>query len=250
LSDELNRTKFNFKTLRTIYVSGSILNDLVYEKAHTVFDGIPIYNVYGLSEAGPRVTAQRKDCCKSNSVGTPIKDIKIVLVDEHGNTVDKGECGILHVNTPSRLNGYTYGETKHKSLYKNWLNTGDIGYWDLNDELRIVGRIDDVIILDSHKVYPSDLENRICQIEGIKECVVAKVEYENVEFLACLYTGEGVVESTVRNALKDKLLPYEIPRRFILVQSIPRTLNGKISKIEAKEYVIKEIGKERRYDKG
>ena len=73
---------FPLCTLKTIYVSGSILSDKIYMEAHQTFKNIAIYNVYGLSEAGPRVTAQRSDCCKSNSVGKPIKGVNIAIVDE------------------------------------------------------------------------------------------------------------------------------------------------------------------------
>lgn len=57
LADELQRGKYDISSLRTIYVSGSILSDKIYIKAYDTFKGVPIYNVYGLSEAGPRVAA-------------------------------------------------------------------------------------------------------------------------------------------------------------------------------------------------
>lgn len=247
ISDEISRANYILKTLRTIYVSGSILSDTVYEKAHATFYNIPIYNVYGLSEASPRVTAQRKECCKSNSVGKPIKNVSIALVNEKGGIVKNGECGILHVYSPSLFNGYISGETKHKSLYMNWLNTGDIGYLDANGEIKIVGRSDDVIILDSHKIYPSEVEKHICKIANISECVVTKIDYSSSEFLACLYVGETTPEAIIRNTLKDKLLPYEIPRRFFRCESLPRTLNGKISMREIQKCIINKINKEKTY---
>lgn len=60
----------------------------------------------------------------------------------------------------------------------NWLNTGDIGYLDVNGELHIVCRSDDVIILDFHKIYPSEVEKQICKIANISECVVTKIDYK------------------------------------------------------------------------
>ena len=125
LCDEIYRKAYSFSSLRTIYVSGSILSDKIYEKAHNTFANIPIYNVYGLSEAGPRVSAQRVDCCKSNSVGRPIKDISIVVVDDSGQVVPQGCRGTIHVKSPSIFSGYVLG-TKRVSLSKpKWLNTGE-----------------------------------------------------------------------------------------------------------------------------
>ena len=110
--------------------------------------------MYGLSEAGPRVTAQRKECCSGNSVGKPIINVEIKIVSNDGIILKKGERGIVHVHTPCIYSGYIKGTSKHESLYNGWLNTGDIGYVDDNDELHIVNRIDDVIIINSHKLFP------------------------------------------------------------------------------------------------
>ena len=172
LVEELHRGNYSISELRTLYVSGSILNDKLYNKSHETLKDIAIYNVYGLSEAGPRVTAQTADCCKSNSVGKPIKGIDVAVVDEQGNPIKETERGIIHVNTPSRFEGYISGAEKHRSLYKGWLNTGDIGCLNEYGELHIVDRVDDVIFIDSHKIYPSEIERQIIKSTVINECAV------------------------------------------------------------------------------
>ena len=244
LADEYARIQHNITSLKTIYVSGSILNDRVYEKAHTIFSHIPIYNVYGLSEAGPRVTAQRIDCCQSNSVGKSIKDVEIKIVNEQGSIVTSGEYGIIHVNTPSLFNGYIVGNNKHISLYEGWHNTGDVGYIDINDELHIINRFDDVIIIDSHKVYPSEVEKKIVEQSDVKECAVAKVELNGNEFIGCLYAGEKEIDRDIKEKLKSKLLAYEIPRFFLKCDALPRTKNGKISTREVQACLRKYISRE------
>lgn len=247
-ADEIQCGSYDISSLRTIYVSGSILNDKIYSKAHDTFKEIAIYNVYGLSEAGPRVTAQCNGCRSSNSAGKPIQNVEIAIVAENGTSVTNGEHGVVHVNTPSRFAGYISGQAKHKSLYKDWLNTGDIGYIDCNGELHIVGRIDDVIILDAHKIYPGEIENTILDFTEIAECVVVKVEYKNNKFIGCLCVGRYVMEQEIKDKLKNKLPTYEIPRRFIRCDSIPRTLNGKTSKTAVKEKIINAIETEQADD--
>jgi len=241
LAKEVQHGNYDITPLRNIYVSGSILNDKIYMKAHDTFHNISIYNVYGLSEAGPRVTAQRDGCCSSNSVGKPIQGIDIAVIDENGIPVSAAERGIIHVNTPSRFASYISGQAKLQSLYKDWLNTGDIGYIDSNGELHVVGRIDDVIILDAHKIYPSEIEKIILDFIGISECVVVDVEYKDNVFIGCLYVGDDMSEQAIRDGLKSKLPPYEIPRRFIRCDVIPRTLNGKISKVEVRTKILNAI---------
>lgn len=238
---EYNLKPYPLRTLKTIYVSGSILYDKVYMNAHQTFKNIAIYNVYGLSETGPRITAQRKDCCESNSVGKAIQGINIAIVDENGTQVSDGNRGIVHVNTSSRFIGYISGQEKFTSLYNGWLNTGDVGYIDSNGELHIVNRIDDVIILDAHKIYPVEIEKAILDSTEISDCVVVKANCKNGDFIACLYVGDDILGQTIRHVLKSKLPAYEIPQRFIRCDTIPRTLNGKISKVDIKSKIISVI---------
>lgn len=231
-SEEYTRGTYNLPFLRTIYVSGSILNDKIYRFAHESFKNIPIYNVYGLSEAAPRVTAQTPNCCKNNSVGRPIKGVEIKIIDDSGNEVVSGDKGIIHINTPSRFDGYITGGNKLKSLYKNWLNSGDIGYEDEENELHIVDRIDDVMIIDSQKVYPNEVEKQLLAINTIVECVVFKLELNNSSdsMLICLYCGEEINETDIKNQMKNVLASHEIPKVFIKQKQLIRTQNGKLDR--------------------
>lgn len=244
IADEYEKNEYDLSLLKTIYVSGSILNHKIYEKAHAVFSDIPIYNVYGLSEAGPRVTAQRADCSKSNSVGKTIKDVEIKLINEQGSIVSDGEYGVVHVKTPSVFDGYVIGHNKHDSLYEGWHNTGDVGYIDVNGELHIINRLDDVIIIDSHKVYPNEVEKQIVEQSDVKECAVAKVELNGNEFIGCLYVSEKEIDRDIKEKLKSKLLAYEIPRFFLKCDALPRTKNGKISIREVQACLQKYISQE------
>lgn len=236
-TDEIKKYDDTLETLETIYVSGSILNDKTYENAHKYFKNISIYNVYGLSEAGPRVTAQRAGCCLSNSVGKPIKNIQVAIIDNCGNKVVNGISGIVHVKTPSLLSGYVSGELK-ESKYNSWLNTGDVGYFDTNGELHIVSRIDDVINFESHKIYPNEIENYILKSDKIKECIVINVYYNSTNFLVALCVGQNFTEHYLRNYLKKEFPHYEIPRRFLKCSSLPKNINGKILKDAAHDIVL------------
>ena len=231
-SDEYEKQRYDISSLRKIYVSGSILNDKIYNKAREIFGRIQIYNVYGLSEAGPRVTAQRQGHCKNNSVGCPIKNVKVKIVDEYGESVSNGKMGIIHVQTPCLFNGYIVGGNKCKSLCDGWLNTGDVGYFDDDEELHIVARIDDVIVIDSHKIYPNAVERQVLMLDGISECVVIEGVFHNKKLLVCLYTGVQMDERKIRNKLVKCLPLYEIPKRFSFSNNIPRNANGKIIKEE------------------
>ena len=238
---EYEHKKYDLSTLKKIYVSGALLNDKTYETAHKVFRDQEIYNVYGLSEAGPRVSAQRRACCKGNSVGKAIKGVELVVVDERGNIVPNGERGSIHVNTPSRFNGYIQGEVKHKSLYKDWLNTGDIGYLDEHNELHIIGRIDDMIVIGAHKIYPTEVERLVQAAADIRECVVAMVNFKGEDVLCCLYVSDEEMRADIKSILGASLMKYEIPKLFVRTDAIPKTRNGKISSKDVKETIKREL---------
>ena len=238
---EYENRNYDLSTLKKIYVSGAILNDKIYETAHKVFQDQEIYNAYGLSEAGPRVTVQRKDCSKRNSAGKAIKGVELVIVDEDGNIVPNGQRGIIHINTPSRFNGYVQGETKHKPLYQDWLNTGDIGYLDEHNELHIIGRIDDMIVIGAHKIYPAEVERLIQAAADVYECVVALVDIQGEDVLCCLYASNEEMRADIKNILGTGLMKYEIPKLFVRTGTIPRTRNGKISSKDVKETIKREL---------
>ena len=230
----LNKTIYDISNLKAIYVSGSILSDYVYEKAHSCFGNIGIFNVYGLTEAAPRVSAQRIECCKTNSVGKPINGVQVKIVDDYGKIVAAGEKGIVHVNTPCLFSGYTVGDVKNASLYNGWLNTGDIGFMDEYDELHICGRIDDVIIINSHKVYPQDVEKIIIEKLGVEECVVVLITHKKSDYLICLYNSNQPLDANVRIKLREYLFEYEIPYCFFKCLDFPISNNGKMLRNEAK----------------
>lgn len=225
----------NNLAIRTVYVSGSVLDNSTYNIAKEAFGNIPIRNIYGLSEAGPRVTVARENSPSGISAGTPIKGVKIAIMNADGTPAKTGERGVIHVDTPSKFLGYVVGDIKHPSLYQGWLNTGDIGFIDQDGQLNVVGRADDMIIIGSHKIYPSDVEEMIRTVSLIKECVVLKIQSEQGEVLACLYAGEKGAEAILRKKLLNCMLAYEIPRVFKHCVALPRTCNGKISRAEAQK---------------
>lgn len=229
-SREYMKNTYDISTLKKIYVSGEILTDKLYRMIHATFYEQEIYNVYGLTEAGPRVTAQRSDCCNRNTVGKALNGVSVVIVDAVGNILTDAKRGMVHVKTPSKYSGYIIGKEKHISLYEDYMNTGDIGYFNEFEELIIVGRIDDVIVINAHKIYPKEIEDIILYYPDVCECAVIKCKINNCDTLCCIYTVNNAKTIIKSDFFRDILLPYEIPKLFYRCDSIPRTINGKIKK--------------------
>lgn len=232
--------KLQTSSLKKIYVSGSILKKQILEKSRKAFENIAIFNVYGLSEAGPRVSAQRANYCNGNSVGTAISGVKIKIIDHNGQAVGNGETGLIHVYTPSIFSGYVSGNKALPSKCEGWLNTGDIGYFDNNNELHVIGRADDVIIVGAHKIYPSQVEQLVMESGNIKECIVVMVNHSSgKEILCCLYVSSEDLQAEIKKHLNKHLIKYEVPQTFINVENLPKTPNGKVSAKIARELVTK-----------
>lgn len=240
LCNEAEWKNYAISSLKRIYVSGAILNDKIYEKAQRVLKEISVFNVYGLSEASPRVTAQTPECCKNNSVGKPIKGVKIAIVDGNGISVPNEMRGVIHVKTPCLFSGYVTGSKKHKSLYRGWLNTGDIGFEDKFGEVHVVGRIDDIIICDAHKVYPSDVEKLIMEDPLIIDCAVSKCALNGSEIIGCLYVSKADHTMDIVHRLKNTLMQYEIPKKFLRVESIPHNNRGKVDRKKVSDFLSEE----------
>lgn len=218
------------KSLRRIYVSGSILEISVLEMAKQAFDGIEIFNVYGLTEAGPRVAAQIVDYCTGTSVGIPIDGVSVMIADEKGIRQNVGIKGTVFVKTPCRFMGYVSNENDVDFEKDEWLNTGDYGYITENHELFIIGRNDNCVIYQSHKVYPEEVERVIINTGFFAECFVVLHKTD----LVCFYSTENqkcLTEIEIQRTIQccKKVLPaYEIPRKFVFVNHLKRNSNGKI----------------------
>ena len=128
------------------------------------------------------------------------------------------------------FSGYVTGIQKHASLYHGWLNTGDIGFWDKFGELHVVGRVDDVIICDAHKIYPSDVEKLILENPSISDCAISRCTVNGLETIGCLYVSNRECTAEIIHQIKDRLAKYEIPKRYLRTEVIPHNSRGKVDR--------------------
>lgn len=216
--------------LKAMYISGSIADPHVLIEAEKLFEYTRILNVYGLTEAGPRVTAQTVDGDNViGSVGKPIANVRIRIINELGEEVAPGNIGIVLVHTPSLFTRYLVDCSDEPRVINGWLNTKDLGYIDDRKNLYIVGRSDNMTHIGSHNVYPESIESVIRSSGLIEDCVVVSTvnkTYGNI--LLCLYVSKSDTETELRDYCANRLATYEIPQQFISVAKITRTPNGKI----------------------
>ena len=227
-----NSTLHNIKK---IAISGECLSKGIAENIRKGFIETEIYNVYGLTEASPRVSylSSEKFDSFSESVGVPLDGIKIKVVNKDYEELPANAHGLVMVNTPCMMKGYyNNNEATVKTILNGWLNTGDIGYKDENGYLYILSRADDMIIKGGMNIYPKEIENQIATIEPIQECVV----YGEKTDLGQIIVVDIVLKSESRGASKKEIvallagvLPvYQTPSKINIVDSITRNASGKI----------------------
>lgn len=217
---------YSLKKLKVIYVYGAGAGTALLTEAEKLFR-CKVLTAYGLTEAGPRVTAQSFMNSKTNTrggSGRPIKNVEVKIVKQDEKEAVPGEKGIIYVKTPSRCLGYISG----KGWDTEWINTGDIGYLDISGELFVTGRADNMISISAHNVYPEEIEKYLLECQGIEDCIILPKEdavYGNR--LYCYYIGEKKNTVELRRYCAERLAPYEIPKEFVHVEKIFCNRNGK-----------------------
>lgn len=201
----------------------------------------PLVMGYGLTEATcASAAADADDPIKWNSVGPPLRYTSIRIVDENGVDVPHGDVGEILIAGPTVMKGYYKDpEATREVLRDGWLRTGDLGSFDEDGYLYVVGRLKDLIIRGGQNIYPTEVENVLSTYPGIEECAVVGVEDEQwgQEVLAALKVTEGleIDPVTVIDFCRSQIAAYKCPRIVRFVAEFPKTATGKIKKTEIVE---------------
>jgi long-chain acyl-CoA synthetase len=235
--------KYSLNSVRTIYTSGAIASKTLLIEAETAFPNFNVYNVYGLTEAGTRVSAQRTDRYKKyGSVGIPLDGINLKIINDQGMICQPGEIGEILVRTPSVMKGYLGNRRlTAEKIDDGWLKTNDLGYLDQDGELFIASRKDDMINRGAYKIDPGNIENIVNKYSGIKESVVFGYPDELYgQKIICVFTTDDSIKKAVSAVelnvyCQRYLMQIEIPQIFMQWNNIPKTSTGKLSRQLARE---------------
>lgn len=221
--------------VRTIALSGECLSRNVAEKIRMGFEKTKIYNVYGLTEAAPRVCylPPEKFDEYPESVGIPIESVEVKIVNEKGKDLLALQQGEIWVKTPCVMKGYYHDQKQTADKIKGeWLLTGDIGFLDNQGYLYILSRKDDLIIKGGMNIYPKEIENQVLQLHEIKECVaygIKKFNFQEIGMDVVLddqYCNMGKKE--LLSLLGNELPGYQMPSQINIVKELKRNASGKI----------------------
>jgi long-chain acyl-CoA synthetase len=196
--------------------------------------GVRVHDGYGLSEASPVVTTTAVSAdARFGTVGPPIPGVEVELRDTDGQPVLDGDPGEIVVRGANVFAGYWNDpETTAAVLVDGWLHTGDIAVADGDGWLTLVDRAKDVIIVSGFNVYPGEVEDALRTHDDVEDVAVVGEPHPR--------TGETVVAYVVPRAgatpdpvellrhAGRNLARYKLPTRVEIVDSLPRTLAGKV----------------------
>src|SRR5947209_1747450 len=197
---------------------------------------------YGLSEASAVLSGHTLDMPrKPGSVGKPIANVEVQIVDENDRPVPVGEVGEIIARGPNVMKGYYNmpGATQ-ATLRDGWLYTGDMGRFDEDGYLYIVERKKDLIIRGGFNVYPHDVEEALNSHPAVIESAVIGIPSERMgEEVKAFVVARGEVDAeTLKAYCREKLANYKTPSEIEFVNALPRNAVGKIDKKELRRHHV------------
>ena len=209
--------------------------------------GAYIHNIYGLTETtspshcvpiGTRAPVDSES--GALSVGVPVFNTIVRVVDEEGNDLPAGEVGEFVTSGPQVVSGYWEKpeETEH-AIPGGQLHTGDVGLMDEDGWFYLVDRKKDMINVSGYKVWPRDVEDALYGHDSVKEVAVVGVpdEYrgEVVKAFVSLKQGESATEEDLIAFCKERMAAYKYPRQIEFIEDLPKTATGKILRRELRD---------------
>jgi long-chain acyl-CoA synthetase len=198
--------------------------------------GSPLCEGYGLSEASPVVSVNpRFGVRKVGSVGPPLPNVQVKIVDADFQEVPVGETGELAVKGANVMQGYyNLPEETAKTLVDGWLLTGDIARLDEDGYIFIVDRKKDMLLVRGINVYPREIEELLYTHPDIVECAVIGVpdeaKGEVPKAFIVVREGATLTERDVRAYCKQNLAAYKLPKYIEFRPSLPKNATQKIMK--------------------
>ena len=229
-----------------LFVSGSapLLAD-TFRSFH-LRTGHKVLERYGMTETSMITSNPLTGDRVAGSVGQPLPDITVRIVDPMGKSLTTNAVGAIEVSGPNVFEGYWRNLEKTVSEFcsDGFFKTGDIGLIDEKGFLHIIGRDKDMIISGGLNIYPKEVEEFIDQLFGVQETAVIGLPHPDF--------GEGVVAIVVRNSetctsefvikgCGDGLASFKCPKVVLFVDQLPRNAMGKVEKAKLREMYSKAL---------
>ena len=243
-------------SLKGIVVGGAPLSVAAQKQFEKKFN-VNILKTYGLTETCSFSTCDfpNKNQQALGASGKPLSTNMIKIVKSKKFIDEPFVTGEIWIKGSNVVQSYLDNKKETtKKFINGWLATGDLGYIDKEHNVYVIDRIDNMIIVNGENVYPSEIENLLSLLNGIKQGVVTSIPNEIMgNELVLIYEGLEFNTLLVNEwiaVLQKKIASYKIPMRYVNVtefglNTIPKSENGKILREKIKKlahtYLIKEV---------
>jgi len=203
--------------------------------------GFPILEGDGPTECSPVTCVNPLDGTrKPGSVGLPVPDVQMIIMDDNGQPLSDGEIGEICVSGPNVMKGYwNQPQSTAETFFGEWVRTGDLGYRDEDGYFFMVDRIKDMIIVNGMNVYPRMIEEVLYQHPDILEAAVIGEPHESHGEIVVAHvvpTPDAALDiATVKAHCRKHLGQHQLPRKVVLREALPKNATGKILKRELRK---------------
>lgn len=232
-------------------IAGSYTSPMQFTRFEAALNHSTFLNMFGMTEtASVFVMTRPEDSIqvRYNTIGRKVQDVEIGIYDEQRGMLPAGEVGELVTRGFHLKNAYYKLPQEKQSVDADgWLHTGDLGVMDDDGNVRIMGRIKDIIIKGGENITPSEIEAESLNVPGIKECRVFgykdRLYGENLGACIILQPDAKFDENAIRKHLRDKLGSFKVPAYFFVYDKFPLNATGKVDQRTLHVDMLKQLRK-------
>ena len=246
-----DRSSYDLSSVELITYGGAPMPISVIEKAIADMPKVSFINAFGQTETGSTITSvppedhvlkgpshlvekRRKHLA---SIGKPLPDVEVKIIDEDGAELPQGEVGEIAASGDRLMQGY-WGENNHRV---KWLRTGDLGYMDADGYIYLQGRKKDFIKRGGEMVSPEEVETVLRAYPGVSDSAVIGLHDETwgekVVAVVVTCTNSEVTEESILEYVAEKLARYKRPEKIIFIDTLPRNELGKVLKKDLRSWL-------------
>ena len=242
LSEQRKRNIVQLGSVKLFYMAGAPIPPSVCEAF--VRQGVNPQNIYGMTENSSHQYTHPGDdkatVVKTCGRGGPAYEVRLFDPLDADREVPPGTVGQIAGRGAALMLGYFDNQTATEQSFNRdgWFLSGDLGVFDEHGNLRIEGRLKDVIIRGGHNIYPAAVEALALRHPDVAKAAAFSVDDERLGERVCLaFIGTAAYEAILQHLHAEGLSKYDMPEFFIRVDAFPLTASGKILKRELVQMV-------------
>ena len=254
--DDPEFERYDLSSLKVITYGGAPMPFGVIKKAIKEIPWVKFINAFGQTETASTITAlgpedhvidgteeQKEKRLRrlTSSIGRPLPDVEVKIVDEEGHSLKANEVGEILARGPRIMTGYWRDDEKTAQTLMDdgWLRTGDVGWMDEEGYIYLSGRGDDMIIRGGENISPEEIEEVLHSYPKVDEAAVIGVSDpdwgQEPMAVVVLKRGESADSEEIMEYCKTRLAGFKRPKSVVFVDTLPRNPMGKVLKKDLRE---------------